>query len=33
MSPRDYRKQMQKSDKHLENQTILEYAGWLYPEK
>lgn len=33
MSPRDYRKQMQKSDKRIENQSILEYAGWLYPEK
>lgn len=27
-SPRDYRKKMQKS----ENQSILEYAGWMYPE-
>lgn len=33
MSPRDYRKQMQKSDKRMENQSIMEYAGWLYPEK
>lgn len=33
MSPREYRKQMQKSDKRMENQSILEYAGWLYPEK
>ncbi len=33
LSPRDYRKQMQKSDKRMENQTILEYAGWMYPEK
>lgn len=32
-SPREYRKQMQKSDKRMENQSILEYAGWLYPEK
>lgn len=33
MSPRDYRKQMQKSNNHAENQAVLEYAGWLYPEK
>lgn len=33
MTPREYRKQMQKSDKRAENQSILEYAGWLYPEK
>lgn len=32
VSPRDYRKQMQFSDKRLESQTITEYAGWLYPE-
>ena len=32
MSPRDYRKQMQRSDKRMENQSIMEYAGWLYPE-
>lgn len=33
VSPREYRKHMQKSDKKAENQSILEYAGWLYPEK
>lgn len=33
MSPRDYRKQLLKSDKRTENPSILEYAGWLYPEK
>lgn len=32
MSPRDYRKQMQRSDRRMENQSIMEYAGWLYPE-
>ncbi len=32
VSPRDYRKQMQVSDKRMESQTITEYAGWLYPE-
>ena len=32
MSPREYRKQMLKSDKKTDNQSILEYAGWLYPE-
>ncbi len=33
ISPREYRKQILKSDKRSENQSILEYAGWLYPEK
>ena len=32
MSPREYRKQMQQTDKHAENQTILELAGWMLPE-
>lgn len=32
MSPRDYRKQIQQSDKRNENQSILEYAGWMFPE-
>lgn len=32
MSPRDYRKQMQKSDMRIENQEIREYSGWMYPE-
>lgn len=32
MSPREYRKQMQQSDKHAEKQSILEYAGWMFPE-
>lgn len=32
MSPRDYRKQMQHTDKRNENQSILEYAGWMFPE-
>lgn len=32
MSPREYRKQMQKSDKRSENPSILEYAGWTFPE-
>lgn len=30
--PREYRKQMILSDKRAENQSILEYAGWMYPE-
>ena len=30
--PREYRKQMALADKK-ESQSILEYAGWLYPEK
>ena len=33
MSPREYRKQMQQTDKRAENQSILEYAGWMFPEK
>ena len=32
MSPRDYRKQMQQTDRRAENQSILEYAGWMFPE-
>ena len=33
MSPREYRRQIQKSDHRAENQSIQKYAGWLYPEK
>jgi len=33
VSPRDYRKQMQKSDNRTDSKSILEYAGWMYPEK
>lgn len=33
MTPRDYRKQIQSSDRRAESQSIMEYAGWLYPEK
>ncbi len=33
MSPREYRKQMIQSDRRAENQSILEYAGWMFPEK
>lgn len=32
MSPREYRKQITDSDKRSQNQSILEYAGWMYPE-
>ena len=32
MSPRDYRKQMQQTKKRAENQSIMEYAGWMFPE-
>ena len=32
MSPREYRKQMQQSDIRAEKQSILEYAGWMFPE-
>lgn len=31
-TPREYRKQMIQSDKMAENQSILEYSGWMYPE-
>lgn len=33
MSPREYRKQIIQSDKRARNQSILEYAGWMFPEK
>ena len=33
VATRDYRKQVQKSGSHAESQSVLEYAGWLYPEK
>lgn len=33
MSPRDYRKQMRLSADDAENRSILEYSGWMYPEK
>lgn len=32
MSLREYRKQMQQSEKKAENQSILEFAGWMRPE-
>ena len=33
MSPSEYRKQMLLSDKKAENSSILEYTGWMFPEK
>ena len=33
MSPREYRKQMLQADEQLKNQSILEYSGWLFPER
>lgn len=33
MSPREYRKQMLQADEQLRNQSILEYSGWLFPER
>lgn len=33
MSPRTYRVQMQQSEKHAEKQIILEFTGWMAPEK
>lgn len=32
LSPREYRKQMKQSEKKAENQSILEFAGWMMPE-
>lgn len=32
MTPREYRKQMVQSAKWAENPSILEYAGWMFPE-
>lgn len=32
ISPREYRKQMQQTDRRAENTSILEYAGWMFPE-
>lgn len=33
MSPREYRRQIVQSDKKAKNPSILEYAGWMFPEK
>lgn len=33
MSPREYRKQMQLSENRTKNPSILEYSGWMFPEK
>lgn len=32
-TPRDYRKAILQSDKNIQNQSILEYSGWMYPEQ
>lgn len=32
MSPREYRRQLQQNDKRAEKQSVLEYAGWMFPE-
>lgn len=32
MSPREYRKEMQQSEKKAENTSILKFAGWMFPE-
>nr|WP_288627454.1 helix-turn-helix domain-containing protein [uncultured Roseburia sp.] len=32
LPPREYRKQMKQSEKKAENQSILEFAGWMRPE-
>lgn len=32
MSPREYRKQMQKTDRQTVSPSIMEYAGWMFPE-
>lgn len=31
--PRAFRKQIQQSDKNSQTQSVLEYSGWMYPEK
>ncbi|MDO4293409.1 MAG: helix-turn-helix domain-containing protein [Eubacteriales bacterium] len=31
-TPRDYRRQMAQTDQLAQNQSIQEYAGWMYPE-
>jgi len=33
MSPRNYRIQMQQTEKHAEKQIIMEFTGWMSPEK
>lgn len=32
MSPREYRKEMIQTDTNAQNRSVLEYAGWMYPE-
>lgn len=32
-APREYRKQAKLSDTDTQSQTIMEYSGWMYPEK
>lgn len=32
MSPREYRKEMVQTDRNAQNRSVLEYAGWMYPE-
>ena len=32
MTPRDYRVQMQKTEKHAEKQIIMEFTGWMEPD-
>lgn len=32
ISPRDYRKQLIEANRHLENLSVLESTGWMYPE-
>lgn len=32
-SPREYRRQMLQSDKQVQNMSVMEYSGWMYPEQ
>ena len=31
-SPREYRRKMLQSDKQVQNMSVMEYSGWMYPE-
>lgn len=33
IAPREYRKQAKQSDQSIDSQSVMEYSGWMYPEK
>lgn len=33
IAPREYRKQAKLSDQNIDSQSVMEYSGWMYPEK